>query len=344
MSSTVGKYAIGIDIGATKIASVLLSEQGELVDSAQMLTLAQEGTQSVFDKVANQILDFARQRPEAIAGVGIGSPGKVDSNAGIVYEAVNLGWKEVHLLDEISGRIGTDLPIWVQKDTNLNALGEYYFGACQGCDDFIYMGVGSGLGAGIISDGHLITGGDWYAADVGHLSVNPEGPLCVCGGHGCAELVASGPGLVRVTQQMLASPSARSSLTDQGDLTPADVLTAARTGDTLALEALQEVGRVLGIVMSACTVILNPARFVMGGGLGLAGFDFIIPTLREEMVRRTLPTHRGRMDIVPSPVQSPAIGSACLVWYARSGKMQTSRKSSQELPEGGDVFKSIDGK
>jgi len=78
---------------------------------------------------------------------------------------------------------------------------------------------------------------------------------------------------------------------------------------------------VLGIVMSACTVILNPARFVIGGGLGVAGFDFIVPTIRAEMVRRTLPNHRGQMDMVRSQVESPAIGSACLVWYALSGKI-----------------------
>jgi len=322
MSSTIENFAIGIDIGATKIASVLLSERGELVDSSQMLTLAHEGPEFVFDKVADQILDLARQKPGAIVGVGIGSPGKVDSSYGMVYDAVNLGWKEAHLVEEISKRIGADLPVWIQKDTNLNALGEYYFGACQGCDDFIYIGLGSGLGAGIISNGHLIIGSDWYAADVGHLSVDPEGPLCVCGGHGCAELVASGPGLVRVTRQMLVNPSAKSILTDQVELTPADVLAAADNGDTLALEALREVGRILGIVMSACTVILNPSRFVIGGGLGLAGFDFIVPAVREEMSRRTLPNHRGQMDIVPSRVESSAIGAACLVWYARSGKLK----------------------
>jgi glucokinase len=324
MSSTVEKFAIGIDIGATKIASVLFSERGELLDSAQMLTLAAEGTDAVFDKVADQILNFARQKPGTVAGVGIGSPGKVDSRAGIVYDAVNLGWKEVHLVDEISKRIDADLPIWIQKDTNLNALGEYYFGACRGCEDFVYIGVGSGLGAGIISNGHLIVGSDWYAADVGHLSVDPAGPLCVCGGHGCAELTASGPGLVRMTRQMLANASAESILSDQLELTPTDVLAAASNGDTLAVNALVEVGRVLGTIMSACTVILNPSRFVIGGGLGLAGFDFIVPTTREEMIRRTLPNHRGQMEIVPSRVESPAIGAACLVWYARSGKMMTS--------------------
>jgi len=322
--SAIENFAIGIDIGATKIASVLLSESGETIDTSQVLTLAEEGMKSVCDKVAEQILDLAKQKPGAVVGVGIGSPGKVDSSRGVVYNAVNLGWKEVNLIEEVSSRIdllANAVPVWIQKDTNLNALGEYYFGACQGCPDFVYIGVGSGLGAGIISNGQLVTGGDWYAADIGHLSINPDGPLCVCGGHGCAELIASGPGFVRVTSQLLSDTSERSALSELEELTPADVLSAADKGDIVALKALTEVGRALGIVMSACTVILNPSRFVIGGGLGLAGFDFIVPTIHEEMRRRTIPNHRSQMDIVPSQVESPAIGAACLVWYALSGKM-----------------------
>jgi glucokinase len=321
MSSPVERFAIGIDIGATKIASVLLSQDGDLIDSSQVPTLGHEGPQAVFDRVAEQILQLSGQKPGAVVGVGIGSPGKVDSEQGVVYDAVNLGWKEVHLDEEITHRTGKRLPIWIQKDTNLNALGEYYFGACRECTDFVYMGLGSGLGAGIISNGQLITGADWYAADVGHLSIDPDGQACVCGGRGCAELIASGPGLVRVTKQLLANHSKKSILSDQADLNPADVLAAAGEGDPLALEALAEVGRALGIITSACTVILNPSRFVIGGGLGVAGFDFILPAVQEEMKRRTLPNHRGQMDIVRSQVESPAIGSACLVWYALSGKM-----------------------
>lgn len=329
MSSSSERFAIGIDIGATKIAAVLLSQEGELIDSAQVFTLAQEGPQAVFDRVADQILNLASQKPGAVVGVGIGSPGKVDSDHGIVYDAVNLGWKEAKLDEEITNRTGKSLPIWIQKDTNLNALGEYYFGACQTCRDFVYMGVGSGLGAGIISNGHLITGADWYAADVGHLSIDPDGQACVCGGRGCAELAASGPGLVRVTKKLLGNYSETTMLAGQSELTPADVLAAADKGDPLALEALEEVGRALGIVMSACTVILNPSRFVIGGGLGVAGFDYFMPRVHQELTRRTLPNHRGQMDIVPTQVESPAIGSACLVWYALSGKMPEHSSSNK---------------
>ena len=324
MSSSQEQFAIGIDIGATKIASVLLSERGELIKSSQMLTLASEGMRVVLDKVADQILDLAQQSLGNVVGVGIGSPGKVDSDRGVVYNAVNLGWTEVNLVEEITSRIdrlSNAIPLWIQKDANLSALGEYYFGACQGLHDFVYLGIGSGLGAGIMSNGHLITGGDWYAADVGHLSVNPDGPLCACGGHGCAETIASGPGLVRVTQKLLDDPLANSILSNRTNLTPAGVLTAASENDSLALEALAEVGRVLGIIMSACTAILNPSRFVIGGGLGLAGFDFIEPAAREELMRRTIPESRALLDIVPSRVESPAIGSACLVWYALSERV-----------------------
>jgi glucokinase len=319
MSSVEMQYAIGIDLGATKIASVLLSHSGEMLKSSQVSTRAEEGPLAVLDRVAEQILDLARQSPGAIAGVGIGSPGKVDSNRGVVFNAVNLGWTEVDLTGEITSRIQQSLPVWIQKDANLSALGEYYFGACQGLQDFVYLGIGSGLGAGIISSGRLITGSDWYAADVGHLSINPEGPSCVCGGRGCAETVASGPGLVRVTHQML-SEFPESKLSDRVELTPADVLAAAQEGDALALQALAEVGRVLGIIMSACSVILNPLRFVLGGGLGLAGFEFIVPAALHELRQRTIPESRSLLQVLPSEVDSPAIGAACLVWYARAAE------------------------
>jgi len=316
------QYAIGIDLGATKIASVLLSHGGEVVKSSQVSTRAEAGPLAVLDRVAEQILDLAQQSPGAIAGVGIGSPGKVDSNRGVVYNAVNLGWTEVDLTGEITSRIPQSLPVWIQKDANLSALGEYYFGACQGLQDFVYLGIGSGLGAGIISSGRLITGSDWYAADVGHLSIDPEGPRCVCGGRGCAETVASGPGLVRVTHQMLSKFSGESKLSDRGELTPADVLAAAHERDALALQALAEVGRALGIIMSACSVILNPLRFVLGGGLGLAGFEFIVPAALHELRQRTIPESRSLLEIIPSEVDSPAIGAACLVWYARAGETE----------------------
>lgn len=315
------KFAVGVDLGATKIAAALVSESGQVMNSSQVLTNASEGMDAVLDRVADQIRGLMHQAPGEVIGAGVGSPGKVDSTHGVVYDAVNLGWAKVNLADEMSRRLGASLPVWIQKDANLSALGEYYFGACRDCDDFIYIGVGSGLGGGIISGGHLIMGGDWNAAELGHLSIDPHGMLCACGGYGCAETIASGPGLVRVTKIRLAESPGKSVLRNDADLTSADILAAAQNDDEIARAALADVGHALGIVMSACAAILNPSRFVIGGGLGLAGFDFVVPAIREEIMRRTIPNSRGALDIVPSRVESPAIGSACLVWYALSGKM-----------------------
>src|ERR1044072_4761528 len=119
MPSSSQRFSIGIDIGATKIASVLLSETGALIKATQVYTLPQEGRQAVFDKVAEQILELAQQCSGTLAGVGIGSPGKVDSSRGVVYSAVNLGWTEINLVGEITerlNRLGKSVPVWIQKD------------------------------------------------------------------------------------------------------------------------------------------------------------------------------------------------------------------------------------
>ena len=219
MTSSSKKFAIGIDIGATKIASVLLSEEGDIIATSKVATLPAEGMQAVFDRVAQEIKALMQSFSGEVIGIGIGSPGKVDATRGVVYDAINLGWIEVNLLEEISRRIDAHLPIWVGKDTNLSALGEYYFGNGRDCDDFVYASIGSGLGGGIISGGHLVTGGDWYAADLGHISINPNGLPCVCGNYGCAETIVSGAGLARLTKRMLTEGITGSYLKDAATLT-----------------------------------------------------------------------------------------------------------------------------
>src|SRR5262249_35167894 len=116
------KLAIGIDLGATKIAAVLLAEDGEILASSQVPTIPADGLDSVLDKVANQIDEILQPASSQIVGIGVGSPGKVDSTHGVVYDAVNLGWAKVNLAEEISKRVGSSLPVWIQKDTNLSAL------------------------------------------------------------------------------------------------------------------------------------------------------------------------------------------------------------------------------
>ena len=312
--------AIGVDVGATKVAAALVTAGGETLATRQTPTAPERGGQAVLDDVVSLVEALSAEAPAAPRGTGVGTPGRVNERTGVVRDAVNLGWEEVRLVEEIEARLSASLPVWVQKDANAGALGEYYFGAAQGFDDFVYMSVGSGLGGGVMSGGALVTGAHWNAAELGHLSLDPEGRRCACGGRGCAETIVSGPGLVAQVREKLAheQTAAKQGMVDGVQpeaLTSEAIVAAARAGDDVARAAVADVGRHLGIVMAACVAILNPGAIVVGGGLGLAAFDLLLPPARAEVERRTLPASHDPLEIRPSRVPSSAVGAACLVWY-----------------------------
>lgn len=315
MQDQSSSLAIGVDLGATKIAAALVSPDGTVLSTRQAPTKAESGEQVVLNRIARQVNALIEAAPDKLLGIGIGTPGQVDSKEGIVRNAVNLGWEKVRLVEEIRARLSQDLPIWIQKDANASALGEYYFGAARGCPDFVYLSVGSGLGGGILSNGYLITGANWNAAELGHLSLDPDGYLCTCGLHGCAETIVSGPGLAALVRDYLSQSRFPTRLEPGNDLNPETILEAAQSGDELAQKAILEVGRNLGMVMAACASALNPALFVLAGGLGLAAFDLIVPPARMELERRVLPASCQDLRIIPSSLTSSAVGAASLAWY-----------------------------
>ena len=200
---------------------------------------------------------------------------------------------------------------------SLQALGEYYLGAAKGRRDFVYVTVGSGLGGGVFANGGLISGANYNASELGHLSLDPNGRECVCGLRGCAETVVSGNGLLAVTREKLAEGKISTQLTDSDSLTTAAIIAAARAGDELALAALAEVARWLGMVMAACAAVTNPALIVLGGGLGLAASEFLIPGACAELRRRVLPASHQPMQVALSQLTSSAVGAATLVWHAQ---------------------------
>jgi glucokinase len=326
-----GALAIGVDLGGTKIAAALVGRDGRVLETRQVPTPAESGPGAVLDLIAAQIDQLAGSlapeatlegRPRAalsvaapLSGVGIGSPGQVDSLRGVVRNAVNLGWDEVPLVAEVRQRLTLDIPVWVQKDANASALGENYFGSARSCKDFVYLSIGSGLGGGIVTNGMLVTGADWNAAELGHLSLDPDGLLCNCGSRGCAETVISGPGLLALVENYLALDEVPTRLSLDQDLTTQAILAAAGAGDALALAALREVGRQFGVVMAVCVAALNPERIIVGGGLGLAAYEILLPAARAELRRRVLPVSYRQLQILPSTLASSAVGAACLVWY-----------------------------
>jgi glucokinase len=316
----VESLAVGVDLGATKIASALVTETGGVLVARQTLTHSQDGPETVLRRIAAEINALLAGVTDPVAGIGLGTPGIVIPSEGIVRNAVNLGWDEVPLVGGVRSHLERNLPFFVQKDTNASALGEYYFGAGRGCSDFVYLSIGSGLGGGIIANGQIITGAAWQSSELGHISLDPQGRQCACGLRGCAETVVSGPGLITLTYERLASGGFKSSLTNIADLSSALILAAAREGDALALDVFREMGTSLGIVMAACVAVLNPGRFVIGGGLGLAAFDLVVPPARRALAERVIQSSIDRLTITPSALQSSAIGPSCLVWYGRANR------------------------
>ena len=309
--------AIGVDLGGTKIASVLVSPNGEVLTARQALTGPADGPEAVLDRLAAEIDALAAQAPDRLAGVGIGSPGWGDYRAGVIHKALNLGWTDVKLVSGVTTRLRHALPIWLEKDTHASTLGEYYFGAGRGCADFVYIAVGTGLGSGVIVNGQLAYGAERIGADLGHISLDPHGRPCTCGLRGCAETILSGLGLASAVSDLLAQAHPASLLDgwlcDQ-DLTPALILEAARKGDPVAATAFTEAGAALGFIIAVSVAAFNPARVVIGGGLGVAAFDLLAPPARAELACRIPPSRWENVQIVQSQLVSSAIGAACLVW------------------------------
>lgn len=327
--------AVGIDLGATKIAGALVTDQGDIIATDQRLTHPADGPAAVLDQLAAVIDGLIAQAPTSVAGVGIGSPGRVDPVSGTVRNAVNLGWQEVALVPELQGRLAADVPILVHKDANAEVLGELYFGAGQGCRDLVYLGLGTGLGGGVIVNGQLLLGDNLTASEMGHLSLDPAGGrLCNCGLRGCAETVASGRGALAVAREMLAEGRYPTSLVEGPDLTPAAIVAAAQSGDALAKAVLAEVAGWLGQIVAIYAITLNPARLVIGGGFGRAAFELLRPGLQAEVARRALALSHERLQVVPSQLASSAVGASCIVWYHRQQAVVQPRElNSERRPE-----------
>ncbi len=311
--------AIGVDLGGTKIAAVLADRAGRVIADAQVATAPADGPAAVVQRLAGLVAHLLQAAEQPVVGVGIGSPGYVDADAGVVRNAVNLGWQEVPLAHELGRQLPAGLPIQVENDANVQALGEYHFGAGRGCQDFVYLGIGTGLGSGILCGGRLVRGALFAAAELGHLSLDPAGRTCACGVRGCVETVVSGPGIVATAAELLAQGSHATALNAGPALTARVLTDAARAGDPLALAVFAKAGQWLGMVCALCAAVLNPARVIVGGGLGAPAFDLLAPAAVDELRRRVIRNNWAGLELVPSGLTSSALGASALAWHSAQG-------------------------
>ncbi|WP_377642080.1 ROK family glucokinase [Oryzobacter terrae] len=286
--------AIGIDIGGTKVAGGVVDAHGAVLRRARRDTPHRSTSPRVVENTIVSVVEELLGAGDDIAAVGIGAAGFVAADRATVVFAPHLSWRNEPLRAALGERL--DVPIFVDNDANAAVWAEYRFGAGRGESHLVMVNLGTGIGGGIVLDGHVIRGRFGIAGEFGHMQVVPDGIRCECGNRGCWEQYASGNALVREARSLMSAGSpVVSDLFDRvgghpEDLTGPLVTEAARDGDPLARELLGEIGRWLGIGIADLAAALDPGTFVIGGGVSAAGELLLGPA--REAFRRQL-TGRG---------------------------------------------------
>lgn len=290
---------LGMDVGGTNVKYGLVDSSGAIMWGARVATPAQRPlpVEAIAD-IAAAALDRATQSGHDVRGIGVAAPGRVDPDTGVVLQASNLQWQGSELRHGLERKVS--LPVRVLNDTNAAALGE--FGALRPPDpktSLMCISIGTGVGAGLILDGALYSGPHFAAGEIGHVTVDPGGRRCVCGGSGCLETIAAGPAIVR--QYLERSDGWNGTRPDGGSVpsdavTLSDVVAAARAGDVAATSALSTAARALGIQVANCCNLLDIPLFLIGGGV--ANIDWpMVSEISRVANMFVLPSKRGHLQV-----------------------------------------------
>jgi glucokinase len=306
-----GGEAIGLDIGGTKINAFRVARDGAILARSTAPTPAddQEATLGAMIELAEGV-----RTPDVVAA-GVGAAGLVDSSQGVLRFAPNLAWRDLPIAARM--REALELPVLVENDASMAAFGEYRFGAGRGYRHLLLVTVGTGIGGGIVSDGRLFRGAHGFASEIGHVIVEPGGPLCGCGNRGCWEQVAAGRAIGRMGRQEATehdSPLRRLAGGDPDKVTGRLVTEAALQGVDVAKRILSEAGRRLGEGIAGLVNVLDPQIVVVGGGVIEAGDLLLNPARSSFQEAVEGPDYRPPVPIVPAELgnDAGAVGAAAL--------------------------------
>ena len=299
---------LAIDLGGTQIRAALITPDLEVHARRAIQTADEQGVQSVVARICD--LAVAVREDAAAAGlprpigVGISAPGPLDPWRGIVVSPPNLeGWRDVPLVAPVEGAL--ELPTFLERDTNVAVLAEWRYGAAQGARNVIYITISTGIGGGIVAEGRPIIGPDGTAGEVGHLTVEIDGPMCGCGRVGHVEAIGSGTALAREARALLAAGTAPvlARLAESAPEVDAELLArAADEGDAACAEALERAWVAIGAGCASLVNVLNPEVIVIGGSIA-EHRPRVIEVARAEIVRRAFEVPARRVRVVP-----PALG------------------------------------
>ena len=311
---------IGIDVGGTNVKIALVDDKGKIIYSNSVPTYAQMGYEYTVNNIKQAIKDLMREtntKTTDIQGIGFDFPGQVDYKTGVVKLAPNIpGWVNVPIAKMIEDEF--HIPTRIDNDVRCAALGELKFGAGKGCENFVCITVGTGIGSGLVINGQLVRGAANAAGEIGHIKLQMHnGPICGCGDTGCLEAFASGPSIVAMAQEYLKggkSTKFREMAGGDGEITPYIVAKAAEAGDPVAKRIFEIIGGYIGIGLVSVINLLNPEKVIIGGGVAEAG-DLLLEPIRKTIKERAMVIAGNSVEIVPAQLGNSAgvIGASMLV-------------------------------
>lgn len=301
------KCAVGIDLGGTKIALGTVDEEGRLVGMLRYETDRRGGPGAVINQIVEGVRQLKREPAISLSGIGIGVAGQVDPETGGVIFAPNLDWHNVPLGADLERECS--LPVVVTNDVRAAMWGEWLFGAGIGIGDLLCIFVGTGIGGGIVCGGKALEGCTNTAGEIGHMTVDLNGPLCHCGNRGCMEAFAGGWAIARRAQESVkADPASGSTILKLAggkveNITAKTVAQGFFDGDTLAVEIIKEATDALAAGIAALVNALNPCRIILGGGL-IEGMPELVSRIDEGVRRRALSAATARLTVCASKLET----------------------------------------
>ncbi len=320
-SPSVLHYAIGIDLGGTNIKAALVERTQGIVAAASKPTEAQQGTEHVLGRIAAVIQEMAGKAPQQeVAGIGIGAPGTINWARTNVINPPNIpGWDNVNLRDDLQQRLGRSLPVIVENDANVAGLGSAHYGAGRPYDSFIMVTLGTGVGGAIIYRNTIFRGATGGAGEIGHMTIDYEGPVARSGVAGAIEAYLGQQFLSdHARYRLLNWPESlvyQMAAEDMTDVTPEMLFHAAEKGDEGARDVLAWAGHKLGVVLGAAVNLLDIRTVVVGGGVSAAG-DYILEATRRTVWRYVKPGMRDDLAVLQETLGNEVgiLGAAYLVF------------------------------
>jgi len=305
-------FVAGVDIGATSIDLAVADFSRRILIRINEDALVRNGPIKILGRVCNLLEKLLREKglnPANLRGIGIGVPGPVDfSNGTVVSPPIMPGWDRYPVIQTVQQWFPC-ANVVIDNDVNVMALGEINQGAGKGVNNLIFVKIGTGIGAGIISQGQIYRGASGCAGDIGHISIDKSGPVCHCGNKGCLEALAGGPAIAE--RSLNAAQAGKSPILlkyyekNGGKLSAEDVGNAAREGDALSIEIIRESGQMVGDVIASLVNFYNPDMIVIGGGVSNLG-NLLLSSIRQAVLNRSLPLATRNLDIVFSGIGEDA--------------------------------------